>query len=182
MAAPPAPLPAAQLPDSAVAQWKPIAPPHTQPVQHQIQLNECADVNGAATWQQQGYVSSFNTPAIQDTFTFTDATAAQDSYRSVLAGMDGCQAKSDALQTASKITPDAQVTRTATTADGTAYTRQWTGVVPISAPGRQTDHIYLVQRGDVLTVLQYAVPVTTTGATPRRPMTTRSNSPLSMHS
>ncbi|MFI9359443.1 hypothetical protein ACIG5E_00030 [Kitasatospora sp. NPDC053057] len=168
-AAPPAPLPAAQLPDSAAAQWKPIAPPHTQPVRHQIQLNECADVNGAATWQQQGYVSSFHTPAIQDTFTFADAAAAQDSYHAVLTAMDGCQATSAARQTASKITPDAQVTRTATTADGSAYARQWTGVAPISAAGRQTNHIYVVQRGSVLTVLQYAVPATTTGATPQTP-------------
>ncbi|MFI9273124.1 hypothetical protein ACIGXM_20685 [Kitasatospora sp. NPDC052896] len=169
VAAPPAPLPAAQLPDSTAAQWKPIAPPHTQPVHHQIQLNECAVVNDAATWQQQGYVSSFDTPAIQDSFTFADAAAAQDSYRAVLAAMDDCQAKSVALQTASKITPDAQVSRTATTADGAAYARQWTGVAPLSAPGRQTNHVYVVQRGSVLTVLQYAVPATTTGATPQTP-------------
>ena len=168
-AAPPAPLPAAQLPDSAAAKWKPIAPPHTQPVRHQTQLNECADVNGAETWQQQGYVSSFHTPAIQDTFTFADAAAAQDSYRAVLTAMDGCQATSAARQTASKITPDAQVTRTATTADGIAYARQWTGVAPISAAGRQTNHIYVVQRGTALTVLQYAVPAATTGATPQTP-------------
>ncbi|MFD8705949.1 hypothetical protein ACFV1W_25655 [Kitasatospora sp. NPDC059648] len=50
---------------------------------------------------------------------------------------------------------EAQVSRTATTGDGTAYARQWTAVGGMSAAGPQTSHIYLVQRGNLLTVLQF---------------------------
>lgn len=159
----PAPLQPAQLPDSAAASWQPIAPPHTQAVTHQVRLNECAAVDSAANWQQQGYVSSFQTPAIQDSFTFADSADAQSAYRALLTAMDGCQDRSQTLQTNAKITADAKVTKTATSTDGTAYTRVWTGVAGISAPGPQTDHVYFVQRGSVLTVLQYGVPAGTDG-------------------
>ncbi|MDH6111682.1 hypothetical protein P3T36_001997 [Kitasatospora sp. MAP12-15] len=163
VSAPPAPLAPAQLPDSVTAGWKPIAAPHTQAVSHRIGLNECAGVDGAASWQQQGYVSSFNTPAIQDSFSFADPTAAQSAYTAVLSAMDGCQQQSRALQTSSKISADAQVTKTAAATDATAYARQWNAVAGMSAPGPQTDHIYVVRSGSVLTVLQFAVPAGASG-------------------
>ncbi|MFF2147788.1 hypothetical protein [Kitasatospora sp. NPDC058190] len=160
----PAPLPPAQLPANAAAAWKPIAPPNTRATTHDVRLNECAAVKGATTWQQQGYVSSFKTPAIQDTFTFTDATTAQQAYTDVLNAMNTCQQQSRALQSSAKISPDAQVATTATTAEGTAYSRQWTAVAGMSAPGPQTGHIYLVRHQNILAVLQFAVPADTPGA------------------
>ncbi|MFE5580103.1 hypothetical protein [Kitasatospora sp. NPDC056531] len=155
---PPPPLAPAKLPDNAAASWKPMAPPHTQPVTHDIGLNECASVHGALTWQQQGYVSAFKTPAIQDSFSFADPATAQRTYQSLLATMDSCQDASRALQTKAHVSADAQVSRTATTTDGTAYARQWTAVGGMSAAGPQTSHIYLVQRGNLLTVLQFPEP------------------------
>ncbi|MBD0695842.1 hypothetical protein [Streptomyces sp. CBMA123] len=163
-AAAPAPLPPAQLPDNAAAAWKPIAQPKTQATAHDVRLNECAAVKGATTWQQQGYVSSFKTPAIQDTFTFTDAATAQQAYTDLLSAMNTCQQQSRALQSAAKLPQDAQVATTATTAEGTAYSRQWTAVAGMSAPGPQTGHIYLVRHQNVLTSLQFAVPADIPGA------------------
>ncbi|MGA5823220.1 hypothetical protein ACPC54_35820 [Kitasatospora sp. NPDC094028] len=162
-AAAPAPLAAEKLPDAGRAAWKPIARPHTQPVVHDVGLNECATVKGAASWQQQGYVGNFKTPAIQDTFTFTDPAAARRAYADVLAAMDTCQQRSRTLQSAAKLAPDAQVATTATTADGSAYARQWTAVAGMSAPGPQTGHVYVVRRGGVLAVLQFAVPADAPG-------------------
>lgn len=153
----PAPLAPAKLPDAG-ASWKPIAQPHTQPVVHDVGLNECAAVKGAVSWQQQGYVSSFKTPAIQDTFTFADPAAAQRAYTDVLTAMNSCQQHSRDAQSAAKLTPDAVVNATANVAGGAAYARQWNAVAGMSAPGPQTGHVYVVQRGGVLAVLQFAVP------------------------
>ncbi|MEV7022249.1 hypothetical protein [Kitasatospora sp. NPDC093558] len=160
----PAPLPAAQLPDNTAAAWKPIAQPHTQATTHDIRLNECAVAKGATTWQQQGYVSAFKTPAIQDTFTFADAASAQQAYADLLSSMNTCQEQSRALQSNGKLPQDAQVSTTNTTAEGTAYARQWTAVPGISAPGPQTGHIYLVHHDNTLTALQFAIPAGTPGA------------------
>ncbi|MFG2907577.1 hypothetical protein ACGF13_21255 [Kitasatospora sp. NPDC048286] len=162
-AALPAPLPPAQLPANAAASWKPIAPPNTQAVTHDVRLNECATVKGATTWQQQGYVSAFRTPAIQDTFSYRDAAAAQQAYADLRAAMDACRDTSRALQCEAKLPQDAEVTTTATTDDGTAYARQWTAVAGQSAPGPQTGHVYLVRRDNVLAVIQFAVPDGTPG-------------------
>ncbi|MFI9157161.1 hypothetical protein [Kitasatospora aureofaciens] len=152
---PPPPLAPAKLPDNAAASWKPMAPPHTQPVTHDIGLNECASVHGALTWQQQGYVSAFKTPAVQDSFSFADSATAQRVYQSLTAAMNTCQDASRALQAKAHVSADAQVSQTATTSDGTAYARQWTAVGGMSAAGPQTSHIYLVQRGNLLTALQF---------------------------
>ncbi|MFJ2864050.1 hypothetical protein [Kitasatospora sp. NPDC087314] len=159
-----APLPPAQLPDNAAAAWKPIAQPHTQAATHDVRLNECVAVKGAATWQQQGYVSSFKTPAIQDTFTFADAASSQQAYADLLSAMNTCQEKSRALQSAAKLPQDAQVSTTDTTAEGTAYVRQWTAVAGMSAPGPQTGHIYLVHHNNTVTALQFAIPAGTPGS------------------
>ncbi|MQS13056.1 hypothetical protein F7Q99_12360 [Streptomyces kaniharaensis] len=132
-----------------------MAPPHTQPVTHDVGLNECASVRGALTWQQQGYVSGFKTPAIQDSFTFADPAAAQQTYQSLLSAMKTCQDTSRTLQGNAHLSPDAEVAQTGTTADGAAFARRWTAVAGMSAPGPQTNHVYLVQRGNLLTVLQF---------------------------
>ncbi|MGF1431583.1 hypothetical protein [Kitasatospora sp. LaBMicrA B282] len=148
-------LTAAELPDGAVQQWKPLAAPHTEQVDHAVQVNECSSVTGATTWQQLAYVSTFQTPAEQDVFTFADASAARAAYQSLLTQMGSCQDQSRALQTKSKIPADAVVTQTATTAQGTAWSRQWTGVEGISASGPQTDHLYAVQQGSLLAVVHF---------------------------
>ncbi|MGK4584448.1 hypothetical protein [Kitasatospora sp. HPMI-4] len=148
-------LSAAQLPNGAAEGWQPLAPPRSQAAAGDIQLNECASVAGATTWQQQGFISVYRTPAEQDLFTFPDGSAAQAAYQRVLAQMDGCQSQSRALQANALGTADAQVTRTAVTGQGAAWSRQWTGVEGLSAPGPQTDHLYAVQQGADLAVVHY---------------------------
>ncbi|WP_156178741.1 hypothetical protein [Saccharothrix sp. ST-888] len=148
-------LSAAQLPNGAVEGWHPLAPPRTQAVTGAVQLDECASVPGAASWQQQAYVSVYRTPAEQDLFTFRDGTAAQTAYQGLLTQMDACQTVSRALQAKALGTTDAQVTRTAVTDQGTAWSRQWTGVEGLSAAGPQTDHLYAVQQGTTLAVVHF---------------------------
>lgn len=151
----PARLSTAQLPDSADEGWKLLAPARTQPVTSAIQLNECASVAGATSWQQAAYISVHRTPAEQDVFTFGDASAAKAAYQSLLARMGDCQAQSRALQGKSHLTADATVAATATTAQGTAWSRRWTGVEGISAAGPQTNHLYAVQQGASLAVVHF---------------------------
>ncbi|MBC3839389.1 hypothetical protein GXW82_01720 [Streptacidiphilus sp. 4-A2] len=153
---PAARLTAAQLPAGAAEKWQVIAPARTQTVAGRtIQVNECATVQGAATWQQQAYASTYQTPAEQDVFTFASSSAAHAARLSLAAQMDGCQAQSRALQSRSHVVVDARVTRTAATDDGSAWSRQWTGVEGISAAGPQTDHLYAVQVGDTLAVIHF---------------------------
>ncbi|MFB7669276.1 hypothetical protein ACFC1R_36095 [Kitasatospora sp. NPDC056138] len=148
-------LSAAQLPNGAVEGWHPLAPPRTQAVTGAVQLDECASVLGAASWQQQAYVSVYRTPAEQDLFTFRDGAAAQTAYQGLLTQMDGCQTASRALQATALGTTDAQVTKTAVTDQGTAWSRQWTGVEGLSAAGPQTDHLYAVRQGTTLAVVHF---------------------------
>ncbi|MDH6137866.1 hypothetical protein P3T37_007301 [Kitasatospora sp. MAA4] len=151
----PAQLSAAQLPDGGVEGWKPLAAARTQAVTTGIELNECASVLGAASWQQQAYVSVFHTPAEQDVFTFPSATAAQSAYRDLQARMGSCQVQSRALQAKAHLATDAQVATTAATGAGTAWSRQWTGVEGVSAAGPQTNHLYAVQQGASLAVVHF---------------------------
>ena len=139
-------LSAAQLPDGGVEGWKPLAAARTQAVTTAIELNECASVLGAASWQQQAYISVFQTPAEQDVFTFPSAAAAQSAYQSLQARMGSCQVQSRTLQAKAHLATDAQVATTAATGAGTAWSRQWTGVESVSAAGPQTNHLYAVQQ------------------------------------
>jgi hypothetical protein len=150
----PAPLRPGTLPGAAAQSWKPSAVTQTPPAGHDIGLNECATVRGAVTWQQQGYASVHDTPAVQDTFVFPSAAGAADAYQAVTAAMATCEARSRSLQGQAGIQPDASVTRTAQTDSGTAWARRWTGVGGISAPGAQVNHVYAAFHGAVLTVLQ----------------------------
>lgn len=151
----PRPLKASELPGDSLVGWKPVASPSTVTVTHDLSVNECASVHGALVWQQQGYISAFNTPAIHDIFTFSDATSARTAYDSLTASMDGCQSRSRTLQSQHGVTPDAKVTRTAITAGGTAYARRWTGYSGLSAAGPQTNHYYLAVHGNLVTVVQF---------------------------
>ncbi|MFF9000691.1 hypothetical protein ACF1GW_04765 [Streptomyces achromogenes] len=160
---PPEPLPAKSLPDSEAAQWKPMGPANIRPVGPETRLNECATVRGAASWQQQGYVSAFKTPAIEDSFTFATEAAATGAYQNLVTDLAGCQDTSREVQRKAGLTADARVERTAATADGNAYRRQWTGVAGMSAPGAQTNHVYLVRRGATVTVLQFTEMRTASG-------------------
>ncbi|GGS02193.1 MULTISPECIES: hypothetical protein [Streptomyces] len=160
---PPEPLPAKSLPDSEAARWKPMGPTNTRPVGPETRLNECATVRGAASWQQQGYVSAFKTPAIEDSFTFATEAAATGAYQNLVTDLAGCQDTSREVQREAGLTVDARVERTAATADGNAYRREWTGVAGMSAPGAQTNHVYLVRRGATVTVLQFTEMRTASG-------------------
>ncbi|MFH8386946.1 hypothetical protein ACH4E7_39540 [Kitasatospora sp. NPDC018058] len=120
-----------------------------------ITLNECASVTGATTWQEQGYLSAAQNPAGQQLFSFSGPEAAHAAYQQLLADMDACQTASRQLQARQGVAQDATVTRTAVTADGTSWSRTWTGVGGISAPERQTNHLYALQQGAVLTLFQF---------------------------
>jgi uncharacterized protein YdbL (DUF1318 family) len=120
-----------------------------------ITLNECASVTGATTWQQQGYLSAARNPAGQQLFSFSGPEAAHAAYQQLLADMDACQTASRQLQARQGVAQDATVTRTAATADGTSWSRTWTGVGGMSAPERQTNHLYALQQGTVLTLFQF---------------------------
>ncbi|MER7821930.1 hypothetical protein ABTX85_05120 [Streptomyces sp. NPDC096097] len=145
----------AQLPDNAQQKWKELAPAVTQPLAQEFQLNECVSVAGATNWRQQAFISSHKTPAIQNSLSFKDEAAAKSAYQQVLNGMNSCAQTSQALQKQYKLTPDAAVQQTATTDNGRAWSRRWNGVQGISASGAQTNHIYVVQRGAVLTLLTF---------------------------
>jgi hypothetical protein len=57
-----------QLPAFRAESWVAQAPGPVRSVTgHDIGLNECADIRGAATWEQQGYISSGGNPAILET-------------------------------------------------------------------------------------------------------------------
>lgn len=145
-----------QLPSYTVESWTAQAPgPVNDMTGHAIQLNECSTVHGAATWQQQPYLSSGGNPAILETFTFATSAAARSAYATVLSGMRSCRATSRALQTASHITPDAVSRQTASATDAVAFERIWTGVMGMSAAGPQVNHLYLAMRGTTVLVLHF---------------------------
>ncbi|MER8013524.1 hypothetical protein ACIQ7S_11325 [Streptomyces griseoluteus] len=147
-----------KLPDAHRSAWKALGPPQTRQTTHDVNVSECGSVRGAVGWQQQGYASKANTPAIQDTFTFTSASAADAAYRTLRTAFDGCRHNLRAFQAQHGTPQDAVVTKTASITDGTAYSRSWTAVAGISMPGRQTNHYYVVRRGALLTVVQYTQP------------------------
>jgi hypothetical protein len=153
----PAAVLAAKLPDAAAERWQPTGQSHLQaPDGHDIGLNECATVDGALTWKQQGFVNAAqSSPAIQDTFTFADQAAAHAAYQQVLVGMDSCRTQLRALEARAQVTVNAQVTRTASIADGTSWSRNWYGVTGESMGGPQINHLYVVQRGAELTAVQF---------------------------
>src|ERR1700733_9035934 len=151
------PVAPSQLPAFNVEAW---TAQKTGPVEHvtghNIGLNECATVHGAATWQQQPYVSSSGgDSAIFETYTFGTAAAARSAYAAASAGMTSCQATSRALQVAAHITADAVSRQTTSATDAAAFERAWTGVGGVSASGAQINHLYLAVRGTTLVVLHF---------------------------
>ncbi|MFE3585732.1 hypothetical protein [Streptomyces vinaceus] len=131
------------------------AGPVRQITGHDIALNECANVRGAATWQQQPYVSGGGNPAVLEIYTFGTEAAAGAAYEGVRSGMGSCQSASRALQSANHLTTDALSRQTVTAPDAAAFERTWTGVEGISAPGRQTNHLYLAAHGTRVLVLHF---------------------------
>ncbi|MFF9025427.1 hypothetical protein [Streptomyces eurythermus] len=146
---------ARRLPDHTAQKWKELAPPSTRQPGPEFQLNECVTVRGATGWQQQGFISAHKTPAVQDSLGFPDAASAQAAYREVLAGMKDCEATSRALQKRYGLAADARVRQTATAGEAAAWSRTWTAVQGLSAPGAQANHIYAVRRGTVLVLLHF---------------------------
>lgn len=146
---------ARQLPDRTAQKWKELAPPSTRQPGPEFQLNECVTVRGATGWQQQGFISAHKTPAVQDSLGFPDAASARAAYRAVLTGMKDCEATSRALQKRYGLAADARVRQTATAGEAAAWSRTWTAVQGLSAPGAQANHIYAVRRGSVLVLLHF---------------------------
>ncbi|MCX4751339.1 hypothetical protein OG455_38560 [Kitasatospora sp. NBC_01287] len=131
---------------------------------HDIELNECATVHGAATWQQQPYLSGSGSPAVLETYTFGTQAAADAAYAQVNSGMSTCQATSRALQSTNHLTLDAVSQQTASATDAAAFERTWTGVEGISAPVEQTNHLYVAAHGMSLLVLHFDELATGQGA------------------
>ncbi|MFF8379648.1 hypothetical protein ACF07V_26365 [Streptomyces sp. NPDC015661] len=152
----PAPVPPAELPDSDRQQWKPMGEVKALPLSGTFQLNECVSLTKATAWHQQGFLGSTrDIIAVQDTLTFPDEAAAAAAYRTTVGAMKDCQATSRELQKKYDLPQDATVRQTATTEDGTSWQRRWTGVQGLSSPGDQANHVYAVQRGNVLALLHY---------------------------
>ena len=151
------PLAPARLPAFSVESWTAQSAGQVEHVKgHNIELNECAMVDGAATWQQQSYVSSSGgDSAIFETYTFGTPAAARSAFAAASSGMKSCQATSRALQVRSHISPDAVSHQTASVADAAAFERRWTGVAGVSAAGAQINHLYLATRGTTLVVLHF---------------------------
>jgi hypothetical protein len=145
-----------KLPGGATLSWtaQPTGPLE-QVVGHSIELNECATVQDASTWQQQSYMSSGGNSAILETFAFASNSAAASAFASVDAGMDSCQSVSRALQNANHAPQDAVCLETASEPSLAAFERKWTGVQGISAAGPQINHLYFAQRGATLLVLHF---------------------------
>lgn len=122
---------------------------------HDIELNECARVHDAATWQQQPYLSSGGNSAVLEIYTFGTEGAAGAAYEGVRSGMSACQATSRALQSANHLATDAVSRQTVTAPDAAAYERVWTGVEGISAHGAQTNHLYLAAHGTRVMILHF---------------------------
>jgi hypothetical protein len=146
-----------QLPAPSTEKWAATGKPSTRSIAgHDIGENECAKVDGAAAWTQQAFTGGAGqNVAIQDTFVFTSPGAARSAYQNVIAGMNGCQGTTRALQAANKTPPDAEVERTAAGAQADAWKRTWTGVMGMSAEGPQTNHYYLAVNGTRLILLQF---------------------------
>lgn len=158
----------AQLPGYTTESWTAQSAGPVRDVSgHDVELNECATVHGASTWQQQPYASSGGNSAILETYTFSTAADAQTAYAAVLSGMQSCQATSRALQSSAQITADAVVRQTASASGATAFERTWTGVEGVSAAGPQTNHLYLAESGSTVLILHFdELTSGSTGASP----------------
>lgn len=150
-------LTAAQLPAAAAENWTPVGTTHTRNLTGQnIRENECLTVDGANLWAQRSFAGGAGqNMALQDTYVFASASAAQSAYRTILSTMADCQAASRAMQATNKVTEDAVTVQTATQADAAAWVRTWTGVLGMSAQGPQTNHIYAAVAGPRLVILQF---------------------------
>jgi hypothetical protein len=145
-----------RLPDASAESWTAQAPGPVRAVTgHTVELNECAGVAGASTWQQQPYLSRSGNPAILEIYTFDSAARARAAFDAAGSGMGSCQAASRALQRANHITPDAVCRQTASAAGAVAFERTWTGVEGMSAAGPQINHLYLAVRGPTLLALHF---------------------------
>ncbi|MFI2737160.1 hypothetical protein [Streptomyces sp. NPDC018711] len=145
-----------RLPDSARQQWKPMGEVKSLPLAGEFQLNECVSLDRATAWHQQGFLGTTrDIIAVQDTLTFPDEATAKAAYRATVDAMNTCEATSRALQKRNALPQDAAVRQTATTADGTAWQRRWTGVQGLSSPGDQANHVYAVQHGRELALLHF---------------------------
>jgi len=144
------------LPAYTVESWTANAAGPVRDVSgHDIQLNECATIHGASTWQQQPYESSGGDSAILEAYTFPTAAQAGSAFTAALSGMQACQATSRALQATNHTRVDAVTRETAGAAEGAAFERTWTGVEGISAAGPQTNHLYLAVSGNAVVILHF---------------------------
>ncbi|MER6361993.1 hypothetical protein [Kitasatospora sp. NPDC001527] len=133
---------------------------------HDISLNECANVRGALTWQQQPYQSGGGNPALLESYSFASEAAATTASEGVRSGMTACQDTSRVLQSTNHLPTDAVAQQTASATDAAAFRRTWTGVEGISARGTQTNHLYVAARGTRVLVLHFTELATGSTAAP----------------
>ncbi|MFI9274160.1 hypothetical protein ACIGXM_26150 [Kitasatospora sp. NPDC052896] len=141
--------------DTAESWTAQTAGPVREVTGHDIALDECASVHGAATWQQQPYLSSGGNPALLEIYTFATSAAADAAYQQIDSGMSSCEATSRALQSSKHLTADAVSQQTVAAPDAVAFERTWTGAEGISAAGKQTNHLYLAAHGTCVLVLHF---------------------------
>ncbi|MFG2914827.1 hypothetical protein ACGF0D_18305 [Kitasatospora sp. NPDC048298] len=146
----------AALPIAPAFGWTPDGPLSSQDVRGRtVTLNECASVTGATTWQQQGYLSAARNPAGQQLFAFATPEAARAAFDRLSTGMEACQEASRRLQADHAAPQDATVTRTAAADARASWSRTWTGTGGMSADQRQTNHLYALHQGAVLTLFGF---------------------------
>ena len=155
----------AQLPAGSSEHWTPVGSALTRDVTgHEVAINECASVQGASSWTQQGYIGvNGQDPALEGVFTFSSAAQAASAYAAAVQEMTACQQTSRALQSSNKVVSDAVVVATATESHATAWERTWTGVEGMSAAGPQINHYYFALRGSTLVALQFSEFTATAG-------------------
>ncbi|MFF7633215.1 hypothetical protein ACFZB9_08700 [Kitasatospora sp. NPDC008050] len=91
-------------------------------------------------------------------FFYASAQAAQHAYQAVLTSEQNCRGQTRSEQSSFGAPTDALIVQTASVNDGASWSRHWTGVeTPAGGtePGIQTDHGYVLQRGVVLTVVDF---------------------------
>jgi hypothetical protein len=150
-------VPPQSLPNAATAAWQATGGlvVMTLPTSGGVGLGECAKVTGATAWHEQAYASAQNTPAQEDIFGFANDAAAAQAYQAITADLNACQQTSRDVQQQAGKPVDAIVTATASSPQGRAWSRTWTGVAGASAAGPQTNHYYMVQHGATVIVAAF---------------------------
>jgi hypothetical protein len=127
----------------------------------------CGGLTGFTGRQELDYAGAPHAIAQQYLFTFSSADAAHTAYQAIVYSRPDCAARSKAGQAQRGVPADTVVTQTAAATTMSAWSWHWTGYgTPVSSDGPQLDHEYLVQRGPVLSILDFNEPLQAYAAAP----------------